>query len=83
MLRGLFEPMHLLLILVVVLLIFGPSKLPEIGRAFGRTLKEFRSASVGAFEETEDKTVSPKAEVQAIANACQDKKTCETAEPKH
>ncbi|MGO0122532.1 twin-arginine translocase TatA/TatE family subunit [Desulfothermobacter acidiphilus] len=51
MFTDLLEPMHLLLILVVVLLIFGPSKLPEIGRAFGRTLREFRNATAGITEE--------------------------------
>ncbi len=35
----------LILILVIALVIFGPSKLPDIGRAFGRTLKEFKSAT--------------------------------------
>ncbi len=36
---------ELLLILVVVLLIFGPKRLPEIGKSIGRGLREFRSAS--------------------------------------
>ncbi|WP_173917489.1 twin-arginine translocase TatA/TatE family subunit [Halobacillus sp. Marseille-Q1614] len=35
----------LILILVIALIIFGPSKLPEIGRAFGKTLTEFKNAS--------------------------------------
>jgi len=35
----------LILILIIALVIFGPSKLPEIGRAFGRTLSEFKSAT--------------------------------------
>jgi sec-independent protein translocase protein TatA len=35
----------LIIILVIALIIFGPSKLPEIGRAFGRTLSEFKSAA--------------------------------------
>ncbi|MGK9430533.1 twin-arginine translocase TatA/TatE family subunit [Bacillus atrophaeus] len=35
----------LILIFVIALVIFGPSKLPEIGRAAGRTLLEFKSAT--------------------------------------
>ena len=35
----------LIIILVIALIIFGPSKLPEIGRAFGNTLKEFKRAT--------------------------------------
>lgn len=35
----------LILILVLALIIFGPSKLPEIGRAFGTTLKEFKKSA--------------------------------------
>lgn len=35
----------IVLILVLALIIFGPSKLPEIGRAFGTTLKEFKKAT--------------------------------------
>ncbi|MDN9010623.1 twin-arginine translocase TatA/TatE family subunit [Brevibacillus laterosporus] len=35
----------LILILIIALVIFGPSKLPEIGRAFGRTLSEFKTAA--------------------------------------
>ena len=39
------QPTHLIIILVVALLLFGPSRLPEIGRAFGSTLREFQSAT--------------------------------------
>ena len=35
----------LIIILVIALIIFGPSKLPAIGRAFGNTLKEFKKAT--------------------------------------
>ena len=35
----------ILLIVLVGLLLFGPSKLPELGRAFGRTLREFKSGA--------------------------------------
>jgi len=36
---------EILIILLVVLLLFGPRRLPEIGRAFGRTIQEFRHAT--------------------------------------
>lgn len=35
----------LILILIIALVIFGPSKLPEIGKAFGHSLKEFKNAT--------------------------------------
>ncbi|QED49934.1 twin-arginine translocase TatA/TatE family subunit [Cytobacillus dafuensis] len=35
----------LILVLVLALIIFGPSKLPEIGKAFGTTLKEFKKST--------------------------------------
>lgn len=48
----------LILILVVALLIFGPSKLPEIGKAAGNSLREFKNATkgiIGDDEESDDK----------------------------
>lgn len=44
----------LIMILVVVLIIFGPSKLPELGRAVGRTLHEFKSSAKELVAETKD-----------------------------
>ena len=44
MFEGLFQPMHLVVILVVVLLIFGPGKLPELGKALGSGLRDFKKA---------------------------------------
>lgn len=43
----------LLLIIVVALIIFGPSKLPEIGRAAGNSLREFKNATKGIVEDDE------------------------------
>ncbi len=42
--RGLFQPLHLLLILVIVLIIFGPGKLPEIGEGLGKSIRGFKKA---------------------------------------
>jgi sec-independent protein translocase protein TatA len=52
MLRELFTPGHLLLIAVVALIFFGPAKLPELGRGFGKMLREFKSGTKGI--DTED-----------------------------
>lgn len=38
---------ELVLILALVLMLFGPSKLPELGRSVGKTIKEFRRSSTG------------------------------------
>lgn len=43
----------LILILVVALIIFGPSKLPEIGKAAGTSLKEFKNATKGIIGDDE------------------------------
>ncbi|WP_085994126.1 twin-arginine translocase TatA/TatE family subunit [Oceanobacillus senegalensis] len=43
----------LILILVLALIIFGPSKLPEIGSAFGQTLREFKKATNTIMDDTE------------------------------
>jgi len=55
----------LILILIIALVIFGPSKLPEIGRAFGRTLSEFKTATKGLVSD-EDKEEVKKPDLTAI-----------------
>ena len=44
MFEGLFQPMHLILILFIVLIIFGPGKLPELGEGLGKSIKSFKKA---------------------------------------
>ncbi|MGA2113116.1 MAG: twin-arginine translocase TatA/TatE family subunit [Anaerolineales bacterium] len=39
------QPWHLIVIAVVALLVFGPSRLPDIGRGMGRALREFREGT--------------------------------------
>jgi sec-independent protein translocase protein TatA len=47
MFEGLFQPMHLLVILVIAMLVFGPKKLPELGKGLGEGLRGFRDALKG------------------------------------
>jgi sec-independent protein translocase protein TatA len=42
MFEGLFQPMHLLLILMIVLIIFGPGKLPELDDGLGKSIKSIK-----------------------------------------
>ena len=44
MFEGLFQPMHMIIILAIVLIIFGPGKLPEIGAGLGKSIREFKKA---------------------------------------
>lgn len=41
----------IVLIILVALLLFGPNKLPELGRAFGRTLREFKEGAKDIMDE--------------------------------
>ena len=44
MFEGLFQPMHLLIILGIVLIVFGPGKLPEVGKSLGKAIRDFKSS---------------------------------------
>ena len=44
---GLFEPQHLIIILVVLLFLFGGKKIPELMRGLGKGMKEFKDAQNG------------------------------------
>ncbi len=44
MFEGLFQPMHLWVIFGIALLVFGPRKLPELGRGIGEGIRGFKSA---------------------------------------
>lgn len=63
MIREIFTPGHMLLIAVVALIFFGPAKLPELGRGFGKMLREFKSGtkSIASEDEAavENKYVAP------------------------
>jgi sec-independent protein translocase protein TatA len=52
---GNFGPWELALILVIVLIIVGPGKLPQVGQSMGKALQNFRKAKEEDFDELEDK----------------------------
>lgn len=51
MFEGLFQPMHLMIIAGIALLIFGPKKLPELGKGMGEGIRGFKAAMQGKEDE--------------------------------
>jgi sec-independent protein translocase protein TatA len=62
MLTGLFEPIHLIVILLIVMLVFGAKKLPEIGSGMGKAISNFKRSLKDGTESNdhEDKIESKK-----------------------
>ncbi|HZT72250.1 MAG TPA: twin-arginine translocase TatA/TatE family subunit [Terriglobales bacterium] len=63
MFDGLFQPTHLLLILLICLVIFGPSKLPQLGKGLGESIREFKRAITSSNEPQASSTTSSAAAV--------------------
>ena len=57
MFEGLFQPMHLLVIFGIALLVFGPKKLPELGKGIGEGIRGFKSAMKEEEKPAENKTI--------------------------
>lgn len=55
-------PVSVAVIATVAVIIFGPKKLPELGRAMGSTLREFKAATKGLTDEDFDSTKAKKVE---------------------
>lgn len=50
---------ELILILIIGLVIFGPGKLPDVGRAVGKSLNEFKKATLGSMDGSEPVKMEP------------------------
>jgi sec-independent protein translocase protein TatA len=53
--EGLLQPTHLIFILLIVLILFGPGKLPELGKGLGKGIREFKDAIRGGLEASSEK----------------------------
>jgi len=60
--EGLFQPMHLVFILLIVLILFGPGKLPELGKGLGKGIREFKDAIKGGMDGSAEKKDEKKEE---------------------
>ncbi len=58
--EGLLQPTHLFFILLIVLILFGPGKLPELGKGLGKGIREFKDALRGGIGADSEKKVEEK-----------------------
>ncbi len=60
---------ELILILIIGLVVFGPGKLPEVGRAVGKSIREFKKATSSVTEELDAAPEKPRREAKAETKA--------------
>jgi sec-independent protein translocase protein TatA len=61
MFEGLFQPMHLLIIFFIALLVFGPRKLPELGKGLGEGIRALKEGMKDHDTKAEAKPATPPA----------------------
>ena len=59
MLEGLFQPMHLLVIFFIALLVFGPKKLPELGKGLGEGIRALKDGMKDGIKDNHPTQASP------------------------
>ena len=79
MFEGLFAPMHLLVIGAIALLVFGPARLPELGRSLGKAIRSFKA---GLEEIDTPKSTEAQADQDAVAQSLPPPGAEQAAKPK-
>lgn len=72
MVGDIFQPTHLLFVLVVALLVLGPKRLPEVGRTLGSGIRDFRQALSGESHDRSQQSDSSEAELSAQWDPAED-----------
>ena len=62
MFEGLFQPMHLIIVLFIALLVFGPKKLPELGKGLGDGIRSFKNS----MRENDQSATTSEAQKEAV-----------------
>lgn len=57
---GNIGPLEIVVVLIIALIVFGPKRLPELGRSLGKGIREFRGSLGGDNDEDEDRASSPR-----------------------
>jgi sec-independent protein translocase protein TatA len=61
--NGLFQPLQVLVIIGIALIVFGPKRIPELGSALGKAIREFKKATRETENKLDNPTTRPKEEV--------------------
>ena len=61
---GNIGPLEIAIVLIIALIVFGPKRLPELGRSLGKGIREFRS-SIGGNDDDEDREKATPQEIEA------------------
>jgi sec-independent protein translocase protein TatA len=64
MLTNVLQPTHVIIVLVVALLILGPTRLPDAGRALGQGIKEFKRSISGTDDRNVPVQITPTPKIQ-------------------
>ncbi len=62
---GNIGPLEIIVVLVIALIVFGPKRLPELGRSLGRGIREFRGSIGGDNDDEPDERASRRHEIEA------------------
>ena len=76
MFEGLFQPMHLLVILGIALLVFGPRRLPELGKGLGEGIRGFKNSFNGS-------EATPPTSASQDKDACGSRSICASSDFPH
>ena len=68
------SPSHIVFVLIIALLIFGPRRLPELGGAVGKTIREFQKSMKEATSQATEDQPEPKSEAEPKGEATEDSK---------
>ncbi len=59
------QPIHLVLVLIIALVVFGPSRLPQLGKSLGESITEFRQATKDMNNSLKQAVAEPNSEADA------------------
>ncbi|MBW8059370.1 MAG: twin-arginine translocase TatA/TatE family subunit [Solirubrobacterales bacterium] len=76
-------PLELVVVLIIALVVFGPKRLPELGRSLGRGIREFRGSVTGEhrYEEDDDESPATPPAIESPKPPSEQTAKGETAEP--